>query len=105
MSENNKITKLEVERLVKLARIEIPKDKTEKYVEQLNKIVDFVSQLDELDLDDVEPLYHVLEQQNSGREDVVQKSLNHKDLLENAPDTKDLLFRVPPVIIGKKKSR
>jgi len=105
MSENNKITKLEVERLAKLARIEIPKGETEKYAEQLNKIIEFVSQLDELDLTEVEPLYHVLEQQNPGREDVVKESLSHTDLLENAPDSKDLLFKVPPVIKGKKKSK
>ena len=105
MSEKNKITKLEVERLAKLARLEIPEGETEKYVEQLNKIVDFVSQLEEIDLTEVEPLYHVLDQKNSGREDVVKDSLNHNDLLENAPDSKDLLFRVPPVIIGKKKTK
>ena len=52
-----------------------------------------------------EPLYHVLDQTISGRKDKIKKGLEFSELLENAPDYKDKLFKVPPVIIGKKQSK
>ena len=105
MTDTLKITKTEIERLAKLARLDIPKEDAEIYAQQLDRIVDYVSLLNEVELKDVDPLYHVLDQNISGREDIIGKSLITSELLKNAPDTKDNLFKVPPVIVGKKQSK
>ena len=105
MTDKSNITKTEIEHLAKLARLNIPNEEAEKYAQQLDKIVDYVSKLNEVDLKDIDPLYHVLDQDISGREDIIAKSLNISKLLKNAPNSKNNLFKVPPVIVGKKQSK
>ena len=74
MTNKSKITKNEIRRLANLSRLEISEDEVGKYAEQLNEIVKYVSKLDEVDLSNVEPLYHVLDQTITGREDEVKPS-------------------------------
>ena len=105
MTENSKITKEEVLRLANLSRIKIDGSDLEMYASQLNEIVKYVSKLDEVELDDVEPLFHVLDKTISGRNDEVQPSFEIEELLKNAPDKFGDFFKVPPVIKGKKKSK
>tara|TARA_Y100000588_G_C13913577_1_gene778247 strand:- start:438 stop:755 length:318 start_codon:yes stop_codon:yes gene_type:complete len=105
MTDKSKITKDEVLRLANLSRINVNEDEAGKYAEQLGKIVSYVSQLNEVDLNDIEPLYHVLDKLISGRKDEIKSSFDVKKLLQNAPSTKDDFFKVPPVIKGKKRSK
>jgi len=105
MTENSKITIEEVKRLANLSRLDVSDEEAEKYTKQLDDIVKYVSKLDEVDLSHVEPLYHVLDQTISGRNDIVKESFEIKKLLKNAPETKGDFFKVPPVIKGKKKSK
>ena len=105
MTDKSNITKTEIERLAQLARLNIPNEEAEKYAQQLDKIVDYVSKLNEVDLKDIDPLYHVLDQIISGREDIIAKSLNISELSKNASDSKNNLFKVPPVIVGKRQSK
>lgn len=105
MNNKSKITNNEIKRLANLSRLEITEDEIGKYAVQLNEIVKYVSKLDEIDLNNVEPLYHVLDQTITGREDTVKPSLDVNELLTNAPQTKGEFFKVPPVIKGKKKSK
>jgi len=105
MKYNSKITKKEILRLAKLSRLKIKNKDIEKYTNQLNDIINYVSKLNEVELDDVEPLYNVLDKNISGRKDEIQNSVNTEELLKNAPNRFGDFFKVPSVLNGKKESK
>ena len=92
------ITRKQVEYVADLSRIELTEEEKEKFAGQLGKIVEYVEQLNELDVSRVEPMSHAVELQNVQREDAVKPSLTPDEALANAPDRKDGFFRVPKVI-------
>jgi aspartyl-tRNA(Asn)/glutamyl-tRNA(Gln) amidotransferase subunit C len=90
------ISKDEVLKVARLARLELSDDDVTKFQEQLSAILEAVSKVSELDLSDVPPTAHPLEIQNAWAEDEVAPSLRHDDVFANAPDRDGDLFRVPP---------
>jgi aspartyl-tRNA(Asn)/glutamyl-tRNA(Gln) amidotransferase subunit C len=90
------ISKEEVLKVARLARLELTDDEVTKFQGQLSAILEAVSKVSELDLTDVPPTAHPLEIQNAWAEDVVQPSLSPDEVFANAPDRDDNLFRVPP---------
>lgn len=93
-----KITRDEVLHVAKLARLELAEDEVEKLSSQLSAILDYVEQLGELDLENVEPMAHVHEVVNAFREDEPRPSLSNEEVLRNAPDAESGCFKVPKVI-------
>jgi aspartyl-tRNA(Asn)/glutamyl-tRNA(Gln) amidotransferase subunit C len=93
-----KITKEEVERVAVLARLKYSAEEKERFVSQLNSILDYMDQLGKLDTASVEPTFHAVPQTNVFREDVVQPSLNLELTLANGPDPDRGFFRVPKII-------
>ena len=93
-----KITLSDVEKVARLARLGLSSDEKEKLGDQLNDILVYMDKLDELDTTDIEPLAHILSLKNVLREDRVREGLTHSEALKNAPEEKDGLFKVPPVI-------
>ncbi|MGQ0438748.1 Asp-tRNA(Asn)/Glu-tRNA(Gln) amidotransferase subunit GatC [Bacillus sp. B-TM1] len=77
---------------------EILDQEAEKFQKQLDAIVTFAEQLNELDTTDVKPTTHVLTMKNVMREDVPEKGLPVEEVLKNAPDHKDNQIRVPAVL-------
>ncbi len=65
----------------------------------LEKILDYVEQLQEVDVSDLAPYSHMEEQGiGSLRDDVVEEPLDHQKFIANAPDHIGGMIRVPPVI-------
>ena len=64
----------------------------------LQKMIHFVEKLNELNLEGVEPLLHILEETNVFREDVVKGALTRPEALKNAPKQDGEFFLVPKVI-------
>ncbi len=93
-----KISGSDVEHISRLARLKLEKDEKEKYGAQLNKILDYVEKLNELDTAGVEPTSHVIPLKNVLREDVVKDSLPREEALKNAPRASDEFFLVPKII-------
>ena len=91
------ISKDDVLHVARLARLEIPEGEIERVQEDLGAILDAVSKVSELDLDDVEPTSHPLDVVNVWAEDAPRPSLPREDALANAPDPEDGHFRVPAV--------
>lgn len=91
------ISKEQVEHVAKLARLDLNEEEAQMYTEQLNDILRFAEKLNELDTDGVEPTSHVLPMANVLREDERKPSLPREQVLANAPDQQDGMFRVPPV--------
>jgi len=92
------VSKEEIEKIARLARLNLKEDEINEIGEQINQILDYVKKLEELDTDNIEPLSHALDLNNVFREDVIQASLPREKALENAPLKSDKFFRVPKVI-------
>jgi aspartyl-tRNA(Asn)/glutamyl-tRNA(Gln) amidotransferase subunit C len=84
--------------LSELARIALTREESLRLEQELQTILDYVSQLNAVDTEGVEPTYHVLPMSNVFREDEVEPSLPAEDALANAPDRSGTAFRVPRVI-------
>ena len=88
----------EVEHIARLARLRLTKEEKERYSVQLGKIIEYVRQLNELDLAKVPPTSHVVPLKNVLREDVVRESLPQEEALRNAPQKEKGYFKVPKVL-------
>ena len=93
-----KLSTQDVEYVAKLARLEVTDGEKEKFTAQLNDILIYIDQLNELDTAGVEPMTHAIAVTNAFREDKVMDSLGTEGALANAPDTRGDFFRVPKVI-------
>jgi aspartyl-tRNA(Asn)/glutamyl-tRNA(Gln) amidotransferase subunit C len=89
---------LDLEQVVKLARIDLTPEEKERIEPQMAEILKYVEQLKELDVTDVEPTAHAAPLANVMREDVVEDSLSHDDALRNAPKKSNGLFVVPKIV-------
>ncbi len=89
---------IDVRYVAKLARIDLSEDEVAALASQLDDVLAFVHQLDELDLDGVEPLSHPHPLENVFREDVVEASLEPGEMIGNAPASVQQLVRVPQMI-------
>ena len=92
------ITKQEVEKVAKRARLAMTEAETAAYAQQLNQIVAYVQKLKTFSTEGVEPTSTLLEQTNVFRPDQPQPSLSEDQALSNAPDAEDRCFRVPRII-------
>ncbi|MCY4335768.1 MAG: Asp-tRNA(Asn)/Glu-tRNA(Gln) amidotransferase subunit GatC [Litoreibacter sp.] len=85
-------------RVAKLARIAVPEEDLPKLADELNGILDFMEQLNEVDVDGVEPMTSVTPQRLKRREDVVTDGNQQGAVLANAPDAREGFFAVPKVV-------
>lgn len=92
------LTEEEVRKVANLARLELSEDEIEEYRRQLSEVLDYVEQLNELALDDVEPTARAVAQANVWREDEVRPSLALRDVLRNAPAKADDQFLIQAVL-------
>ena len=88
----------DVAKVALLARLRVSPDELEMFTGQLNSIVDYVAQLQELDTADVEPLAHGIEVRNVFRDDVRGAALPREAALGNAPKRNQESFLVPAVL-------
>ena len=89
------ISREEVLHVAKLAQLALTDDEVERLTGELGNILDAVGVVAELDLADVSPTSHPLDLVNVWDEDVPRASLPLEDVLANAPEVEDGLFRVP----------
>ncbi len=91
------LTAKDLDKTVQLAHITIKEEKKEAYLQQMQDILDQVSTLDELNLDDVEPTSTVIDQDQYQREDV---AVSPTELLleTNAPKWENHAFHVPKIL-------
>jgi len=92
------INKDTVKYTANLARIELSDEELQHFTGQLGRILAYVEKLNTLDVAKLEPTSHVLEMKNVYREDIVKKSLAVSDVIKNAPDKENNLFKVPKII-------
>ncbi|MFB4165463.1 Asp-tRNA(Asn)/Glu-tRNA(Gln) amidotransferase subunit GatC [Alteribacillus sp. JSM 102045] len=93
-----RITKDQVKHVAHLARLSVSEEEVNTFTEQLDAIIGFAEQLNELDTDGVEPTTHVLDIHNVLREDEQRPSLDREEVLKNAPDHEEGQVKVPSVL-------
>ncbi|WP_062049710.1 Asp-tRNA(Asn)/Glu-tRNA(Gln) amidotransferase subunit GatC [Bacillus sp. JCM 19034] len=94
----SRISEEQVKHVANLARLAITEDEAKMFTEQLDAIITFAEQLNELDTTGVEPTTHVLDMKNVLREDKAGKGLPVEEVLKNAPDHEDGQIKVPSII-------
>ena len=92
------ITREDVEHISWLASIKISDEEKEKFVDQFNSILEYFHQLDEVDTEDIEPTYRVVDLANVFRDDVAFKSLTQEEALKNAPRRENGYFKSPRIV-------
>ena len=81
-----------------LSRLKIDGEKEEKITNDLENIIKFVDQLNDVDTSDIEPLTNPLEKTAKTRDDIVTADNLKKELLEIAPSSNEDYFLVPRVV-------
>lgn len=94
----SKITADDVRKVAQLARLELPEDTICTYTGQLERILDYVDQLQAVDTDGVPPTTRAVEVINATREDRVVATEVREDLLDQAPQREGDFFRVPKIL-------
>ncbi|GBC98177.1 Glutamyl-tRNA(Gln) amidotransferase subunit C [bacterium HR17] len=88
----------EVLHVALLARLELDAEEIERYTWELNRILEHIEKLSELDTEGVEPTSHAVPLANVFRPDEPGTPLPREEVLMNAPDAVDGYFRVPRVV-------
>ncbi len=92
------ITREEVERIARLARLELAESEKDAFGKQLNQVLGYVQKLKTFHTDGVDATSTVVEQTNVFRPDEMQPSLPIEQVMANAPETHEDCFSVPRII-------
>jgi len=92
------VTLIDVDKIAKLAKLEFAHEEKVKLQTDLNKILEYIDQLNELDLDNIDPLENINETENVLRMDIEEKWLSNEEALKNAPSKTGRFFKVPKVL-------
>jgi aspartyl-tRNA(Asn)/glutamyl-tRNA(Gln) amidotransferase subunit C len=87
-----------IDKLAHLARLKFNDEEKQEIKTDLQRMIAFVEKMNELDLENVEPLLHMSDEINVLREDTVEGSVSRADALKNAPVHDEQFFKVPKVI-------
>ena len=94
----NKISDETIEYVGILAKLELSDEEKEEAKADMEKMLDYIDTLNELDTTGIEPMSHVFPVNNVFREDVVTNGDSREEMLANAPQRKDDSFEVPGTI-------
>lgn len=85
-------------KVAKLARIKVEDEKLPALAQEFNNILGFIEQLNEVDVEGVEPMTSVTPMRLKRREDVVTDGGMAETVMSNAPDAREGFFAVPKVV-------
>jgi aspartyl-tRNA(Asn)/glutamyl-tRNA(Gln) amidotransferase subunit C len=88
----------QVRKVANLARLELKPDEEQQFTTQLNSILEYVEQLNQLDTDAVPPTTRAIETSNITRTDQLETLSDREAILNNAPDREEDYFKVPKIL-------
>ena len=91
-------TEQEVHRIAKLARIELAPEEVTKMCGEMDAIVSYIEQLQEVDTEGIEEIAQVTGLMNVVRADEERDMLSTKEVLQNAPQSNEVAFVVPKAV-------
>jgi aspartyl-tRNA(Asn)/glutamyl-tRNA(Gln) amidotransferase subunit C len=92
------ISEEQVRHVALLARLELSDDEIEQIGGDLNSILEHIDEIQQLDLEGVEPTAHPLDVVNMTRKDVIKPGLSQDDALKNAPEVESGSFVIPQIV-------
>ncbi|MDD2968522.1 MAG: Asp-tRNA(Asn)/Glu-tRNA(Gln) amidotransferase subunit GatC [Lachnospiraceae bacterium] len=81
-----------------LAKLELSEEEKEQAKKDMNRMLDYIDKLNELDVTGVEPMSHVFPVTNVFREDIITNADSRDRILANAPAQKEGCFKVPRTV-------
>ncbi|MCU0359588.1 MAG: Asp-tRNA(Asn)/Glu-tRNA(Gln) amidotransferase subunit GatC [Bacteroidia bacterium] len=97
----NKIDITTVDQIAHLARLEFDESSKPGILNDMNRMLEFVDKLNELDTENVQPLIYMTKEANVLRADESQNSITQKEALKNAPKKDSDYFKAPKVLEQK----
>jgi aspartyl-tRNA(Asn)/glutamyl-tRNA(Gln) amidotransferase subunit C len=94
----SEITDAEVRHVASLAKLALSEEELRRVGRELNRILDYFAELQQLDTSDVPITSHALPLVNVYREDAIGECLSVEEAVRNAPDGADGYFRVPRIV-------
>ena len=94
----SKINSEDVKKVAMLARLDLPDEQIGTYTVQLEKILDYVAQLEKIDTTNIPPTTRALEVVNVTRKDSLSSTNIREQLLELAPQRESDFYRVPKIL-------
>lgn len=94
MEINNQI----VDKISSLSKLSFSGEEKEAIKNDMNKMLDFVGKLEEVDTTGIEPLIHMSDEVNVLRPDEVEFSITQEEALKNAPKKDSTYFKIPKVL-------
>ena len=92
-----RISDKDVRHVAKLAELDFSDEEVEKITPQLDKIIDHVASISNVDTEGISPTSHVMDINNVLREDKVTEPVSQEEALRNAPEKAEDGFRVPKI--------
>ena len=92
------VTSEMIDRLAHLAKLKFSEEEKKVLKSDLERMIEFVEKLKEVDTAGTEPLLHITRTQNILREDEIKQTITKQEALLNAPLTDGDFFKVPKVI-------
>lgn len=92
------ISRDEVAHLAKLSRLALSEEELQEFAAQIDGIIGYVSDVQQVDAQGVEPMSHPHSIQTSMREDVAEEVLSAEQALDQAPAVEDQRFVVPQIL-------
>tara|TARA_B100000131_G_scaffold232596_1_gene224474 strand:- start:484 stop:777 length:294 start_codon:yes stop_codon:yes gene_type:complete len=93
-----KINANDVRKVAKLARLKLSDDLIETYTLQLERILEYVAQLEKIDTENVPPTTRAVEVVNAFRDDITENTNIREELIGLAPHREGDFFRVPKIL-------
>jgi aspartyl-tRNA(Asn)/glutamyl-tRNA(Gln) amidotransferase subunit C len=87
-----------IDKIAHLARLEVQEEEKQGLLDDMNKILNFMDKLNEVDTNGVEPLIYMNDEVNIFREDEIKQDISREMALKNAPKDDGKFFRVAKVI-------
>ncbi|MCP4481371.1 MAG: Asp-tRNA(Asn)/Glu-tRNA(Gln) amidotransferase subunit GatC [bacterium] len=92
------LTKQDIEHVAKLARLDLDETEIKKFTLQLGDILEYVEKLQEVKTGNTMPMLHSLDSGNILRSDKNTPSIDHTQIMKNAPEAQGEFFKVKKVI-------
>lgn len=96
-----KVDDVLIDKLANLSKLEFSPEEKTGIKKDMDRMLAFLEQLNEVNTDGVEPLIHVNPEKNIYRADKITEELSQADALKNAPDHDSFYFKVPKVVENK----
>ena len=92
-----------ISRLEKLAKLRMDPDEEAELLKDLNRIMEMIDKIREVDVRGIEPLRHMADRHDVIRDDIPADPIDQQRAFSNGPDVEVPYFRVPNVLEGSRK--